>query len=207
MGAEMGPGPDVEHHHHHHTGHRWLDVTLGVSAVFISLMSLLLAIQHGNAMEKMVQVSSWPYVLMDSSNAMPDGTRRVRLLIRNKGVGPAKIESIEVFYDDQAQADAQQLLRAMLKITDPAERIRAGYSDILDTVLSAREEAALLQVFPEFVTPQQLDTLSKEMGRLDYRVCYCSVFDECTIWDSRPAAALRLQPAKACPVPKTMFLH
>ena len=207
MGAEMGPGPDVEHHHHHHTGHRWLDVTLGVSAVFISLMSLLLAIQHGNAMEKMVQVSSWPYVLMDSSNAMPDGTRRVRLVIRNKGVGPAKIESIEVFYNDQAQADAQQLLRAMLKITDPAERIRAGYSDILDTVLSAREEAALLQVFPEFVTPQQLDTLSKEMGRVDYRVCYCSVFDECTIWDSRPAAGHRPQSVKACPVPKTMFLH
>jgi hypothetical protein len=44
MAAELGPSTDVEHHHHHHTGQRWLDITLGVSAVFISLMSLLLAI-------------------------------------------------------------------------------------------------------------------------------------------------------------------
>jgi hypothetical protein len=44
MSAEMGPPPETEHHHHHHTGHRWLDATLAVSAVFISLMSLFLAI-------------------------------------------------------------------------------------------------------------------------------------------------------------------
>ena len=206
MGAEMGPGPDVEHHHHHQTGHRWLDITLACSAVFISLMSLLLALQHGKAMEKMVEVSSWPYVWMDTANLLPDGTPRVRLMIVNKGVGPAKIGSIEVFYHGEAQPDPEHVVAAMLKVPYPPP-FAVMNSDVLNSVLSAREEASLFQISPDrVVTPEQYRTLSHEVGNLDFRVCYCSVFDECSLWDSR-VAAKTTPSGKACPVPKTMFLH
>lgn len=111
MAAEMGPAPETEHHHHHHTGRKWLDVTLGVSAVFISLMSLFLAIQHGRVMEKMVQATTWPYVMVRFSTSNPDGSPHVRLLVANKGVGPAKVESLEVFYRDTAQPGGEALLQ------------------------------------------------------------------------------------------------
>lgn len=201
----MGPGPDVEHHHHHQTGHRWLDITLACSAVFISLMSLLLALQHGKAMEKMVEVSSWPYVGMATSNVSDDGTLNFRLVILNKGVGPAKIDSIEVFYRGEAQQDPDHLVAAMLKLPYPLP-FGVTNSDVLNSVLSAREQEFLFQIPQDRVTPEQFKTLSHEAGNLDYRVCYCSVFDECSLWDSRMAA--KTTPSgKACPVPKTMFLH
>ena len=205
MGAEMGPGPDVEHHHHHQTGHRWLDITLACSAVFISLMSLLLALQHGKAMEKMVEVSSWPYVWMDTWNSLEDGTPSVRVVIVNKGVGPAKVRSIEVFYHGAAQPDPDHLVAGMLKVPYPLP-FKFMQSDVLDSVLSAREQIALFQVSADRIAPEQMRSLQHETVNLDFRVCYCSVFDECSIWDSR-VAAMTTSTGKACPVPKTMFLH
>jgi hypothetical protein len=203
MGAEMGPGPDVEHHHHHHTGHRWLDVTLGVSAVFISLMSLLLAIQHGNAMEKMVEVTSWPYVMAEYSNANADGSPRFAMWVINKGVGPAKIESIEIFYDGVAQPGAKQLVRAMLKIDDPNRKIGHISSGVVASVLSAREQVNLFDILPGQLSPEEYLALHRESVKLEARVCYCSVFDECWMKDEHKRRTP--ESVKACPVPKTMF--
>jgi hypothetical protein len=88
MAAEMGRPPETEHHHHHLAGRRWLDITLAVSALFISLMSLFLAIQHY--------------------------TPHVRLLVESKGVGRAQVESLEVFYNGVAQTGGQALLDSIL---------------------------------------------------------------------------------------------
>jgi hypothetical protein len=202
MSAQMGaPGPDVEHHHHH-TGHRWLDVILGVSAIFISLMSLLLALQHGRAMEKMVEMSSWPYVRLQYSNARPDGTPAFSLAIVNNGVGPAKIESIEVFFDGVPQPSPSALLRAMAKIADANRRVGKITSDVIGTVIPARERLVLLDVLPDQLSPQEYETIHRDSVKLNARVCYCSVFDECSVMDEHKSKAERV---KACPVPEVMF--
>jgi hypothetical protein len=206
MGAEMGPGPDVEHHHHHETGHRWLDITLAVSAVFISLISLLLALQHGRAMEKMVEVSSWPYVSIDHSTLTSDGRPRISMEIMNNGVGPAMVESVEVFYRDVPQTDPRALIRAMLKVTDPARRLDVAQSDVIDSVLPARGARVLFDVMLDRFTPDEYQTMRHESDALTFRVCYCSVFEECSVLDGRKEVP-RPEHVKACPVPKVMFLH
>jgi len=206
MAAELGPGPDIEHHHHRHTGHRWLDVTLGVSAVFISLMSLVLAIQHGRAMERMVEMSSWPYVVIQESNARHDGSPRISMDIVNSGVGPAKVESIEVFYNGVPQTDPKSLVRNMLRISDPNREMRVLQSDVIDSVLPARESISLLDVMLTTFSTDEYQALRVELGKVDHRVCYCSVFDECSVVDSRKKGG-RAERIKSCPVPKTMFLH
>jgi hypothetical protein len=207
MAAEMGgPGSDVEHHHHHQTGHRWLDVTLGVSAIFISLMSLLLALQHGRAMEKMVEMSSWPYVSIDYSTITRDARPRMSMEIANNGVGPAAVESVEVFYRDVPQSDPKALIRAMLKVTDPARGIDALQSDVIGTVLPARDSRVLFDVLLDRFTPEEYQTLRHESAELTWQVCYCSVFEECSVLDGRKAAP-KPEHVKACPVPKVMFLH
>lgn len=203
MAASMGPGPDVEHHHHHHTGHRWLDVVLGVSAVFISLMSLVLAIQHGKAMERMVEVSSWPYVVVQNTNANLDGSPRFSVWITNSGVGPAKVGSVELFYQGAPQSGARSLIRAMLKINDPNRAIHFLQSDVVGTVLPAREKLNLFDLLPGQVSPGEYQTLHEESPKVQARVCYCSVFDECSVLDQRVDGKPR--PVKECPVPRTMF--
>src|SRR5438094_9389422 len=56
------------HHHPHGTGYRWLDITLGVSATIVSLVSLGLALHSGHAMEKLVAANSYPYLEQWRSN-------------------------------------------------------------------------------------------------------------------------------------------
>lgn len=206
MSIEVGPGPETEHHHHHHTGHKWLDVVLAVSAVFISLMSLFLAIQHGRVMERMVEANTWPYVMVIYSTANRDGTPHTTIQIENKGVGPAKIESLELFYNQVAQPNPQALLKAMLKPVDPGHHFPVLQSDVIDLVLAAREEIPFVDIHPENFTPAEYATLRQEVPKVHFRVCYCSVFDECSVLDTQ-VVPTRAVAVKSCPVPKVQFLH
>ena len=202
MAAELGPGPEIEHHHHHHTGHRWLDMTLGVSAVFISLMSLFLAIQHGRVMEKMVQATTWPYVMVRFSTSNPDGSPHVRLEVSNKGVGPAKVESLEVFYHDTALPGGEALLQAILK---PADKRHLPFlqSDVVNSVMAANDVVDIVDLDAAKFAPEETQALRAAMPDLSFRVCYCSVFDECSVLDTRKE--LRPEPVNACTFPEIAF--
>jgi hypothetical protein len=203
MAAEMGPGPETEHHHHHHTGRRWLDVTLGVSAIFISLMSLFLAIQHGRVMEKMVEADTWAFVTVDANTAEYDYSPHVRLVVVNKGVGPARVESLEVFCKGVAQSGPHTLVNAMLKPVDPSRHQAILRSDVIGTVLSAKEELNFLDFNVKNFTPEEYATITSEVPKLTFRVCYCSVLGECSVLDT--AKAWRPVSVKACSAPKTPF--
>ena len=203
MVADMGPEP--EHHHHHHSGHRWLDVVLAVSAVIISLISLFLAIQHGRVMERMVEASTWPYVLVGYSNFNADGTPHVTLWVVNKGVGPARLDSLEVFYQDAPQTGPQALLKAILKPGDPSRHYHAFQSDVVNSVLSARESVNFLDLDAKSYDPADYSRIGAATEHLDFRACYCSVFEECSLVDTRKSP--RPVAVKACPVPEKPFQH
>ncbi len=203
MVAEMGPDP--EHHHHHPTGHRWLDMVLAVSAVVISLMSLFLAIQHGRVMERMVEASTWPYVSMGTSTANPDGTRHISVWVVNKGVGPARVDSLEVFYQGVAQPDPNGLLKAIVKPSDPARKFSVLQSDVIDNVLSAKESVNIIDLPPKDYDPAEYVRISRSISELEFRVCYCSVFEECSIMDTRKSP--HPFAVKACVKPSQPFLH
>src|SRR5580698_5527213 len=106
-------GPEVEQAHHH-TGRQWLDLVLGVSAVSISFISLFLAIHNGEAMERLVQANSWPSVQVTFSTLNQDATPHIHFDIANKGVGPARIESLDVTYNGAHLGDGRAVLNAML---------------------------------------------------------------------------------------------
>jgi hypothetical protein len=198
-------GPELENHHHHHTGHRWLDVTLAVSAIMISMISLFLAIQHGRAMERMVEATTWPYVMVDSSTANLDGTPHITLRISNKGVGPARIASVEVFFQDAALTDPEMLLRTVLQSPDPTRRWPLLQSDVIDSVLSAKEAVNLVDLDARNFTSEEYARIGGALEKMTFRTCYCSVFDECWMLDTRKAA--RAAAVKACPVPRVQFQH
>jgi hypothetical protein len=209
MSVEMPPtpGPEVEQHHHHHrSGHGWLDITLGVSAVFISLMSLFLAIQHGRVMEKMVEASTWAFVTVVSSNIDTNYTPHTHLTIVNKGVGPATVEDVELFYQGIAQPGPHALVNAILKVK-PGEKEIHGYfkSDVHGIVLSAKEEVNFLDFNVTSYSPEQYSTLAHAISTLPFRVCYCSVLHQCAVVDSRKDQGRHAAAVEACSVPATPF--
>jgi hypothetical protein len=201
----VDPGSEGGHHHHQHTGHRWLDITLAVSAVIISLVSLFLTLQHGRVMERMVEANTWPYVMVDVTTSNLDGSPHVALRMENKGVGPAKIESLEVFYQGVAMPGSHALVKAVLAPSDPDRRFRVLISDVLESVLSAREVVNFVDLDPKNYSVQEYGKMADVVTKLDFRVCYCSVFDECAVLDTRKAQ--RPFAVKSCSVPRIMFAH
>lgn len=122
--------------HVHTTGRKWVDMTIAFSALFISLVSLGVAILHGRAMEKMadanarlVAANSWPFVSYGAGTDTSGGSPKVHMHVVNTGVGPAKIESAELLWKGVAYARDQDFLKACCGF-DPASKT-AFDSDLL----------------------------------------------------------------------------
>ena len=133
--------PEAPHQHHSaHTGRRWLDMTLAFSAMFVSVISLVVAVEHGRTMERMadanarmVEANSWPFVEFDSHDVDEQGKDLIRLVLTNVGVGPARIESFELSFDGKPMASLWELLQACCGAT-PADAQK--WNEVAKTRLS-----------------------------------------------------------------------
>ena len=205
----MDIGPEIETHHHHHTGRQWIDVILGVSVVAISIVSLMLAMENGQAMKRLVASNSWPFVNAGISNEDDKGARIMALVLQNKGVGPAKIETLEIFYNGQPMPDARTLLHTMLGPSANGETINYVGSTVVGNVLSAKESLQYLLVNDRTASSSEVTTLSNATNGIKSRTCYCSVFDECWMLDHtitrQSSAATGPKPIKVCPTPRVPF--
>jgi hypothetical protein len=188
--------------HARHTGHRGLDLVLALSAIFISLVSLFIAIEHGHTERDLVAANSWPYLQIESEIGNKSG---VEFWIDNAGIGPAKLELFELSYDGRTMRSMPELLQRCcgLPVPNPAMPVSGlpdgyGSSDINDTVLRPGQRIRLFVVPASGIAEQ----LKRRLGAITFRGCYCSVFDEC--WMSN---LMDLHPKRvsACPVSDTPF--
>ena len=116
--------PEAHHAHAAHSGHRWLDIVLAVSAMFVSVISLFVAVEHGRTMERMaeantrmVEANSWPFVEYDSHNVDEQGNAKIRLVLTNQGIGPARIETLELWWNGKPVSSLRALLEACCETT------------------------------------------------------------------------------------------
>jgi hypothetical protein len=200
----MDPTVEPEVHHHHHTGHRWLDITLGVSAIIISVVSLFLAFQQGDATERMVQqnarmvqASTWPYVMIGDSNGDDRGNSLYKLFVINNGVGPAKIETLQITYKGQPVASVFDLAKRVATDVGDPETAQIASSDT-GGVVPARQTVTLLTAERPVTSPALINAFrTKARQSIDVHLCYCSIFDECwtTTFQNPP---LQPTPVKQC---------
>lgn len=199
-------------HHSSHRGH-WLDHLVGIAAISISVVSLFVAVSHGRTMEKLVAANSWPNAVLDwevGYSSASDGSK-LSIMIRNAGVGPARIESVEIWKGSKPIRSPDELLRSIddtklirLRTGDgklaPTVVIRS--SSILGEIVAARSSQTIFSI------ESQSSTLKARFiahaNQLKSRVCYCSVFNDCYIVETgrergRPTSVL------ACPAPQTPF--
>lgn len=183
----MTPEREVTHHPHH-TGYRWLDLTLALSAMFVSVVSLIVAVRHGQAMDRLVAANSWPFLTYASDNEGPDGRQRITLRIENAGIGPARIQTFELWWQGQPVASADELLarccmlqrHAPLALAD-LKALDLYVGIVAPAVLRAGDAQNILSLERTDANADVWDRLDKARLNLTMRACYCSVFDECWI--------------------------
>ena len=208
-----GANLDVEVHtpHAHRTGHHWIDMTVAVAAVFISVVSLAVAILHGRTMERMaeanarlVAANSWPFMQYAASTETKDGVTKVRMRIFNPGIGPAKVESAELKWKGVAYRGDREFLEACCGF-DPASGTPVDSSVFAPYVWPPGAETAFLE-FSKPADPAVFAALQQAVFSHDLQlnVCYCSIFDEC--WQSvLTTLSLKHRQVEACTPPKVSF--
>lgn len=198
--------PEVHAPHIHPVGHRWFDIAMGCSALLVSAISLYVAVHHGETMEKLVQANSFPSV--DVRSALTRGNRpdaiRYELSLANNGVGPARVRTLELWVGALPIRSIDDLGKSIKRASGGAVlKARVDGDTVIGRLIGAREERRLvgIEVAPASIwTKPMLQTANA----LQSRICYCSVFDECYVADTRQKATVPDHVA-ACPVPPAPY--
>jgi hypothetical protein len=203
--------PGHQHAHPpHRTGHSWLDISLAVSAFFVSLSSLWLTLHNARTMEKLVASNSYPNIDFSYGNQFDfqDGRglrHAVYLSLENTGIGPARLRSIELGFAGRPAAT----LRALLEICctqEPDSSLPKTSSwssgDIRGFMVQAGKGINLF-AWPEAPGDPRWARLEAVREKIGMRVCYCSVFDECYLHDNAYREPRRIG---ACPVPAVPYV-
>jgi hypothetical protein len=204
-----------ESHHHHHphgTGMRWLDITLGVAATIVSLVSLWLGLHSAHSMEKLVAANSYPYVeLMRSATGTTQlpGTDRQRKVVEymldNNGVGPARIEWVQFSFKGKPVANLSELIDACCRKELEIDKHISGMNRRVGIAGALIRPGTSVAMFTWTEQPQPsaaFDALHRQMKDIDYKTCYCSVFDECY---TRAYGEEKPHAVKQCPAPAVEF--
>jgi hypothetical protein len=196
----------------------WSDTVVAVAALFVSAISLWIGIRTENANEQLVTASTWPFEQVVVSNADPDTSLNLRFQVTNAGVGPAKIESFELFWKGRPYRSGIQLLRdccgyKLVKATSPEAKNHMPLAT--GTVQGIVQRPGEVETFIGYrLGTDNLavwSTLDKERNNMSYRICYCSVLNECYRGELRSelSAPGQLHPekVKACPIPAVAYTN
>lgn len=197
------------HSHAHGTGIKWLDLIVAVSAVFISVVSLVVSIEHGKTMEhmakeneKMVAANTMPYLTISTNEIDPDTHKQVlRLVLKNGGVGPAVVDWFELKYKGKPYNSVRELLEACCAAEMPRNGQRPQgviYSNVSKTIIPPREVVNFIDLRTE-AGDGLIRALRASGPDMSVNACYCSVLDECWQTDFGPGRPTKVE---ACRVPE-----
>lgn len=193
MVQTQDPLPAAETHGHHHmspTGISWLDKILPFSALAISVISIGVAVHHGEIMNEMAKAneraaaaSVWPSLITDAGET---DKQTLYLSILNSGIGPARVESFQIFFKNEPMSDINMLIKKCCNDEFPKGKysVPIKFSTVAPNVMGPKDKIA---VFEWTSTPEANEAWLKfgqlgQSGAFQLRACYCSVFDQC--WET-----------------------
>jgi hypothetical protein len=197
---------EVHNHHPHPVGHRVFDFVVSGCALLVSCISLFIAVRHGETMEKLVQSNSFPSVELAGTIGSTDTPGEIALSadLTNNGVGPARIESIEFWENGEPVRSAEDFVKAIKSAAGDVHG-KADFSGatVVGSLIGAGKTKKLVQ-FKFSDQARWYPILAKLGFGLESRVCYCSVFDECYVSDTR-ANHGRPIAVNRCPAPPAPY--
>ena len=159
------------------------DKLLGLSAISISLITLVIFIYQTNIMSRQNYISIMPY--LDVSTTHNIGNHTFELNLKNHGVGPAIIESAAMLYEGKSYklTDYDNQLFAFLVSKAPAlDSIKSVSSSTLDKgmAIPANSTYNIFRVSGSAEAYQLVTEALNQMleNGLDYEIIYKSIQDE-----------------------------
>jgi hypothetical protein len=147
---------------------------IAFSAVLVSILTLFVYIYQARIMMEQQHASAWPY--LEWTLTISPGTE-FYLSVQNKGTGPAIVKNTQLMLDGKLIGH-RELVRDVLG--QKMDSLWLFFSQVDNRVLAPGDEIRLFQVKNDNgVKVPKLSGISK---RIQYTICYCSVYDDC--WTS-----------------------
>jgi hypothetical protein len=162
------------------------DSVAAVIAALVGLLALCVSGYTAYIQRQQVRAQVWPYLETGLS-----GSKR-EVILFNKGVGPAIVRSVQIYVDGKPQRDWDKVYVALgLKFAQ-----RPPYSTVSNVVISPNDH--IDQVV--FNSVDDFNLYSKQVDRVEKRLCYCSTLSECWMRDEREKDPARVyREVDSCP--------
>ena len=165
---------------------------LSVVCVFIAVLALYAALTESQAVRQQTAAAVWPFVQLSVEDFDTGDRAGFMLSVTNSGVGPALVRSVRVVLDGQAMRDWGQVVTQLGGELNE----QVGRSTLSDRVLSPGVRRDLITVTEQRLARQFQAMIANPENSISY--CYCSIFDECWVADSR-RQALEPMTVQSCP--------
>lgn len=152
---------------------------LSVVGVVIAVLALYAALTESAAVRQQTAASVWPFVQLMVEDFDTGDAAGFSFALTNVGVGPAKMQDVRVMIDGNVVGDWSELVASV--DGDPGAAINRNF--ISDRVLRPDETVVIFSTMDADLARKLVDAVSKPRGVLTF--CYCSIFDECWLADSR----------------------
>ena len=170
-----------------------------ISHIFVTVPTFIISIAlayatfvQADATRKIQMSETWPYVGYGTSNAREDGTKEIIMVLQNDGVGPARLEQMEFLYKGKPMPNPREFMRQCCA----GDAKFAFMSSPVTGVLRPGEKTEFIRFLRTDQNAAIWDKLERERWSVVVRSCYCSIFDDCWVYDNRQK---RPQQVDVCP--------
>ncbi|MEL7310761.1 MAG: hypothetical protein AAFN07_04580 [Pseudomonadota bacterium] len=143
-------------------------------AILISVIAMVLSIVEVSAMREQQRADVWPYLEI-TQHYTSEG---FALRVTNKGVGPALVGSASMFDGDRRISDLTAFIAETVGEDQAFGYEAYGSRSVQNAVMAAGESVDLFSVGWTDASRLLLERWTAE-NNIDYRVCYCSIHEDC----------------------------
>ena len=180
------------------------EVLVALPTLVISIALAYFSFVQADASRKMQESGTWPYISYGTSNSSPEGKDEISFNLSNDGVGPARLKEMEFLYKGKPMRNPVDFLRACCAATARAVSPKSltYTTGEVAGVLRPGEQRRFIGFAKTDANAPLWNQLNDERWKVVIRSCYCSIFDECWVLDSRKEDPDRV---KSCPADWTKF--
>lgn len=152
---------------------------LSIAGVFIAVVALYAALTESAAVRQQTAAAVWPYVQFMVQDSDTGESADLSISFTNSGVGPARMRTLQVVIDGEPLRDwahAVELIGG--QVDDHVSR-----NFISGRVLSPDEAIVAFHTTEPALARGFQAAVANPRSYVAY--CYCSIFDECWLSDSR----------------------
>jgi hypothetical protein len=177
--ADSTSDPSLLRAEHHIIRLTFWQTILSVVGILVALLALYAALTESAAVRQQTAAAVWPFVQLMMENHDTGDEAGFSLAFTNAGVGPAKMQDVRVSIDGNATRNWTEIVASV----DGNAGAPINRNFISDRVLRPDETVVVFSTNDADLARKLVRAVSKPRSVLTF--CYCSIFDECWLADSR----------------------